>query len=349
MTVSLGISKRDHVKLLIQQLLSSTITVRDLAQVIGTLMASFPVVEYGRLFYRQLEMLKTQTLRNAFNYDNQILLTQEARAELRWWTVEGIYSSRPLVRENPCMLIWTDTSSFAWGAEMNGEVSHGMWSEKEKDLHINVLELQAALLGIQSLCHKLRHCHLRIELDNTTAVAYINNMGGTHPVACNAITKTLLLWCKARGIWLSACHIPGKDNTVADSYSRKQSIHTEWSLNVNVFSHLCEIYGTPSIDLFAARTNNQLPWDEYVYIFPPFNLIPRVLKKLREDRTKKALIVVPEWKTQTWFPKLKSLMTGQPFHLKASKTLLGLPSDSPAVHPLHRKLRLMACTLSGRK
>ena len=369
MTVSLGISKRDHVKLLIQQLLSSNITVRDLAQVIGTLVASFPAVEYGRLFYRQLEMLKTQTLRNAFNYDKQILLTQEARDELRWWTVEGIYSSRPLVRENPCMLIRTDASSFAWGAEMNGEVSHGMWSDKEKDLHINVLELQAALLGIQSLCHKLRHCHLRIELDNTTAVAYINNMGGTHSVACNAITKTLLLWCKARGIWLSACHIPGKDNTVADSYSRKQSIHTEWSLNVNVFSHLCEIYGTPSIDLFAARTNNQLPrymslypdasaeainaflhvWDEYVYIFPPFNLIPRVLKKLREDRTKKALIVVPEWKTQTWFPKLNSLMTGQPFHLKPSKTLLRLPSDSHAVHPLHRKLRLMACTLSGRK
>ena len=69
MTVSLGISKRDYVKLLIQQLLSSTITVRDLAQVIGTLVASFPAVEYGRLFYRQLEILKTQTLRNAFNYD----------------------------------------------------------------------------------------------------------------------------------------------------------------------------------------------------------------------------------------------------------------------------------------
>ena len=221
------------------------------------MVASFPAVEY----YRQIEMLKTQTLRNAFNYDNQILLTQEARAELRWWTVEGIYSSRPLVRENPCMLIRTDASSFAWGAEMNGEVSHGMWSEKEKDLHINVLELQAALLGIQSLCHKLRHCHLRIELDNTTAVAYINNMGGTHSIACNAITKTLLLmlWCKARGIWLSACHIPGKDNTVADSYSRKQSIHTEWSLNVNVFttfSHLCEIYGT----------NNQLP--RYMSVYP---------------------------------------------------------------------------------
>ena len=76
---------------------------------------------------------------------------------------------------------------------MNDEVSHGMWSKKEKDLHINVLKLRAALLDIESLCQKLRHCHLRFELDNTIAVAYVNNMGGTHSVACNAITKDIVM------------------------------------------------------------------------------------------------------------------------------------------------------------
>ena len=60
-------------------------------------------------------------------------------------------------------------------------------------------------------------------------------------------------------MWLSAFHISGKDNTVTDSYGRKQSTHTEWSLNVNAFSHLCEICGDRLIDLFVARTNNQLP------------------------------------------------------------------------------------------
>ena len=46
--------------------------------------------------------------------------------------------------------------------------------EKKRDLHINVLELHAALPSIQSLCQKLRHCHLCIELNelhNTTTVA----------------------------------------------------------------------------------------------------------------------------------------------------------------------------------
>ncbi|GFR98351.1 exportin-4 [Elysia marginata] len=62
-----------------------------------------------------------------------------------------------------------------------GEAStHGMWSCEEKQKHIDILELKAALLGIQSLCQTMRNCHLRIEIDNTMAVAYINDMGGTH-------------------------------------------------------------------------------------------------------------------------------------------------------------------------
>ena len=93
---------------------------------------------------------------------------------------------------------------------MNGEVSHGMWCEKEKVLHINFLELQAALLGIQSLCHKLRHCHLRIKLDNTTAVAYINNMGGTLSVACNAITKRYCYGVKLGVFGCPLITFPGK-------------------------------------------------------------------------------------------------------------------------------------------
>ena len=56
-----------------------------------------------------------------------------------------------------------------------------------------MLELHAAFPGIQSLCQKLRHCPLRFELDNTIAVAYINNMRGSHSVACNAITKDVVM------------------------------------------------------------------------------------------------------------------------------------------------------------
>ena len=251
----------------------------------------------------------------------------------------------------------------------NTTVTHGMWCDTERQEHINVLELKAAMLAVQSFCREIKNCHVRIEIDNTTAVSYINHMGGTHSPKCDAISRQLILWCKARGIWLSACDIAGKDNRSADSYSRKQSIHTEWTLNTEMFDKVCNVFGKPAIDLFASRTNHQLPrymslypdpaaeainafyhpWTEYVYIFPPFNLIPRVLKKLREEGTVRALVIVPEWKTQTWFPKLEKMRVGDPVHLNPSKTLLVLPSDTKAIHPLYPKLSLMACILSGKE
>ena len=193
-------------------------------------------------------------------------------------------------------------------------------------------------------------------------------MGGTHSAICNDITRDLLLWCKSKQIWVSACHIAGIDNSVADKFSRIMSVHTEWKLDSHVFKSLCSIYGQPEIDLFASRSNHQLKrymsrypdphacaidafyhkWEGYVYIFAPFILIHRVLRKLKEDRTDKALVIVPDWRAQIWYPKLQSMIREPPHFIKTSKTLLSLPSDVQAVHPLYPKLQLVACVLSGK-
>ena len=147
------------------------------------------------------------------------------------------------------------------------------------------------LLGIQSLAKDYKNCHIQVETDNSTALAYINNMGGTKSRLCNSIAKELLLWCKVRKIWLSACFIPGIVNT-ADILSRKLNHNIEWSLHAEVFDQICRHFGTPDIDLFASRINHKLPryvaykpdphaqaidafahkWDLFSYIFPPFNL-----------------------------------------------------------------------------
>ena len=370
MVVSLSPEKEMQVRRIILNVLNQPMSVRTLAQVIGTLVACFPAVEYGQLYYRQLENFKIQSLKVRYDFDRVIVLPKEAIDDLQWWLNEGLLSKKMLVKQQPSITIKSDSSGYAYGAVMNNTtVTHGMWCDTERQEHINVLELKAAMLAVQSFCREIKNCHVRIEIDNTTAVSYINHMGGTHSPKCDAISRQLILWCKARGIWLSACHIAGKDNCSADSYSRKQSIHTEWTLNTEMFDKVCNVFGKPAIDLFASRTNHQLPrymslypdpaaeainafyhpWTEYVYIFPPFNLIPRVLKKLREEGTVRALVIVPEWKTQTWFPKLEKMRVGDPIHLNPSKTLLVLPSDTKAIHPLYPKLSLMACILSGKE
>ena len=89
-------------------------------------------------------------------------------------------------------------------------------------------------------------------------------------------------------------------------------------------------------------------WDMFVYIFPPFNLIPRILRKLTEDKTPKAIIIVPVWKVAAWYPKLTRMCLQPPLKLKNREDIITLPNKPKEKHPLLPKMRLMACLLSGK-
>ena len=70
----------------------------------------------------------------------------------------------------------------------------------EKDHHINYLKIRAILVGLQSLCRDLSHAHIKIMSDNANAVAYINNMGGSHSQSCNDMARAVREWCIGRDI-----------------------------------------------------------------------------------------------------------------------------------------------------
>ena len=57
-------------------------------------------------------------------------------------------------------------------------------------------------------------------LDNITAVSYVNNKGEIKSEFYNEIAKKLLVWRTSQNMWVSAAHIPGTQNTEADSFSR---------------------------------------------------------------------------------------------------------------------------------
>ena len=199
--------------------------------------------------------------------------------------------SKPISQGNPSSTLYTDASLQGWGAVFQGQSSGGYWAPDEARQHINCLELKAAYLGLQSFCTTVSRTHVRIFLDNTTAVAYINNMGGTHSLECNHIARTIWMWCITQDIWLSAAHLPGKCNTAADKASRIFHDHTEWKLDSNIYVSITQALGAPSIDLFASRLNFQtkpyiawhpdpgpfaidafsVDWGQHhFYAFPPF-------------------------------------------------------------------------------
>ena len=109
------------------------------------------------------------------------------------------------------------------------------------------------------------------------------------------------LWAQDRCIWLSAVHIPGVENCIADSASRTcYDTETEWQLDSTIFTMLETRFGPFGADLFASRLNTQCPvffswrpdpnaiaidalahpWTDTInYAFPPFSIINRLLQK----------------------------------------------------------------------
>ena len=78
----------------------------------------------------------------------------------------------------------------------------GQWTDEEAKAHINCLEIKAAFLALQSFSTILSETHVQIELDNTTAVSYINCMGGSRSKECNNLARQIVLWCIRYGFQL---------------------------------------------------------------------------------------------------------------------------------------------------
>lgn len=67
-------------------------------------------------------------------------------------------------------------------------------------MHIKCLELLAADLAARTFLKGHRGVSVFLQLDNSTAVAYINNLGGTALSVLTALAKSLWLWAMVKDI-----------------------------------------------------------------------------------------------------------------------------------------------------
>jgi hypothetical protein len=345
-------------------------TIREVAQVIGYMVSSLPAVQNGQCHYRTIEQDKIIALKNARgDFDSHMCLSASAVQDLHWWLLNLPNSFNFVVKPVVDITINSDASLSGWGG-VSGEVATGgHWTPHEANHHINYLELLAAFFVLKSFHHTIIKKHVKIMIDNTTAVAVINNMGTCHSDPCNSIACAIWQFCERNNIWLTAAYIPGKLNNTADLESRNKNIDTEWMLNSQCLAQaLASIPFSPQIDLFASRINKQfevyvsyrpdpyakhidaftISWtNEKFYCFPPFSCILKAIRKVIQDQAR-GILVVPYWPTQTWYPMLLPILEQPPTILQASPTLLQMPSQPDLRHPLHNKLRLAICLVCGK-
>lgn len=343
-------------------------SIREVARVIGLLVAAIPAVELGKLHYRNLEAGKIAALKQAHgNFDRPLIITDDMKLDLAWWLENMDRHHRHIFRSGTDIDLFTDASKLGWGGHLGCQTTSGIWSRTEKELHINILELKAILLAMQAFAHELEGRHIKVFCDNTTAINYVNEMGGTKSKSCNYISSQIWDWCLGHKSWITCSHIPGKDNTMADLASRVINDRHEWKLDPNIFVSLCNVFGTPSIDLFASRLNKQvntfcswmpdpeatyfdafsLDWSKFdlAYLFPPFSLIARCLQKLRAEQAQ-GWMVVPLWPSQPWMGMLLKLLTDYPRLLPSRRDVITHPSMT-GPHPVMSHTKLMVCLLSG--
>jgi len=90
--------------------------------------------------------------------------------------------------------LYSDASLQGWGGfdKTHNLTTGGHWSMEEQTQHINILELKACKFTLMAFCKDISNKHVRIFMDNTNSISYINNYGG----------RTEKLDNLAREIWI---------------------------------------------------------------------------------------------------------------------------------------------------
>ena len=308
--------------------------------ILGHLASLERLVPHGRLRMRSLQWhLKTHWSPESDPPSLPVALPEEARRDLSWWMVKdhlltGVRFGTPA----PDLHLYSDASSSGWGAHLLDQNVSGVWSDQEKLLHINLLEM-----GLQAFQENVSGHHVTAMCDNSTVVAYVNKQGGTVSRALCLLTSRLL----RLDVHLDARYLPGENNVLADVLSRRgQVVGTEWSLHPQVARSLLRVWVNPSIDLFATCLNAKLPlycslvpdpqavfedafrhpWDDLdLYAFPPFPLVGRVIARVQESSRVAMILVAPLWPEKEWFADLLLLLTQPPLALPCWDKLLRQP------------------------
>jgi hypothetical protein len=298
---------------------------------VGLLVATYPTVQWGRLYLRRLQHQVIKVVKKGRSNEAMVRLSTKTKEHLRFWLRDDIWvEGVPFQGQSPQVTICTDASLSGWGVVCQGAMHEGKWNAHRH--HINFLELKAVSIALRLFQFRCRNKTVLLLIDNSTAVAYINKLGGTRSSPLLELTVETVRLAESLNCRLVARHIAGKLNVLADLASRsKQVVSSEWKLSLKAFEWVVQQspWGKPSLEMFANSMNRHLDryvspcpderaWaidalrcalheQEVMYAFPPANLVQDFLQRLVGLSDYRLLLVVQWSQGAKWFPLLQSL------------------------------------------
>ena len=349
--------KLDNVEMTARRMLQGRWhSVKSAESLRGKLTALEKAVPWGRLNFRAFQRTVTLALRKGRHQSATLELTPRAREDLKWWSNrQHTMMGQRFVPQPATIQVQTDASKTGWGAHLEHRVIQGHWQAHETSMHINVLEMRAVIETCRRCSNQFRGQAVLFLIDNVTVVAHINKQGGTHSQLLMRESRQLFAIVQELNMSLTAHHIAGALNAVADLASRsRQVLSTEWRLSAAAFQWITKrsVWGMPSVDLFANKLNFQLrkyvspcpdpaalavdalvcEWpQEVIYAFPPTALLGRLTLRMRQQPNRRLLLVAPWFQGASWFPLLHSWTVTKPELIPVTADLL----SQPHWHHLH--------------
>lgn len=313
-----------------------TVQLRTLAKLLGRISAISLACTPAYLKTRRLMDCQVAAIHKGLGYNENVAITPEAQAEIEWWETHlEMINGKPF-NLTPTLQIEADASGTGYGMLLRDIASgrilqqqSGFWNTWEASSHVNEKELLAQLFAIQVWIPLLKKCPAVLLLsDNMTTVSHIRKQGGTVSPRLSSIAEEIWNLAIANDVNIQIRWIPGKDNVDADRLSRLGHDRNDWKLNPREFRKLSKEWGPFTIDLFATRVNKQVerfyswgpepgssaidalaqPWkNENAWANPPWSLIPKIIRKIRNEKACSLTMITPDWPSASWYPVLRDL------------------------------------------
>ena len=133
------------------------------------------MVPEGRLHMRPFQFHLKEHWRYPQLLDSPLPWTDVISAHLDWGqNPANVMKGSDLHPKDHSIQLFTGASNEGWGAHLDQSSTKGLWSDQDKRLHINVLELKAVSLALRNFKDQCQSQTVLVGTDNSTVVAYIN-------------------------------------------------------------------------------------------------------------------------------------------------------------------------------
>ena len=196
---------------------------RDLESLVGYLHDASMVIRPGRTFIRRfIDLLKSAHHRSASSF---LRLNVEARSDIWWWHCfisqwNGLSMMQSTRRNNPEVILTSDASgSWGCGAYENTAWFQYQWSEATKAYNITAKELLPIIFAAAIWGAQWENKSVLCRCDNEAVVQILNSGTSRDPIIMG-LMRCLYFIAAKFSLLLSATHLAGADNILADALSR---------------------------------------------------------------------------------------------------------------------------------